>query len=71
MRIRELADLTRGLDAAMLEKQMGPFALMQRPASEARINLGRAHGAAATVPLPSTASLLAAPVEFEELQEDR
>ena len=67
MRVRELADLTRGLDVARFEKQMGPFALMQRPASEERVQQGRASRAGMTMPMPSPASLLAAPVEFEEL----
>lgn len=34
MHVRELAALARGLDVAAFERQMGPFALMQRPPPE-------------------------------------
>jgi hypothetical protein len=67
LRVRELAELTRGLDAPAFAKQMGPFALMQRPPSEARVQQGRA-ARGATAPLPVMNEGAAAPVEFEELQ---
>ena len=44
MFVRELADLARGLSAASFEKQMGPFALMQRPPPESRVEQSKAAG---------------------------
>lgn len=42
--VRELAELARRLDASNFERQMGPFALVQRPPSEARIEEAKALG---------------------------
>jgi hypothetical protein len=36
LRVRELAELARRLDATMFQKQMGPFALVQRPRPDAQ-----------------------------------
>lgn len=36
LRVRELAELARRLDAVGFEKQMGPFALVQRPDDQQR-----------------------------------
>ena len=67
LRVRELAGLARRLDAVTFEKQMGPFALVQRPSSKSQVQRVRAAGASATVPLPSMAGYSPAPVDFEDL----
>lgn len=68
MRVRELAALTRGLEPEAFEKQMGPFALMQRPPNELRVQLGRASRAGATVPLPRMTKDAPPPIEFADLE---
>jgi hypothetical protein len=49
MFVRELAELARGLTAATFERQMGPFALMQRPPPESRAVLSKAAGVGTTL----------------------
>lgn len=44
MFVRELAELARRLDAPSFERQMGPFALMQRPPPESRVEQSKAAG---------------------------
>ncbi len=64
LRVRELAGLARRLDVRAFSGQMGPFALMQRPSSDAS---GRGLRLA-TVGLPQQVlEKLPSPVEFEEL----
>lgn len=64
LRVRELAELARRLDAATFAAQMGPFALMQRPGGDGRADKARL----VTVGLPSNVLEKAPPpVEFEEL----
>jgi hypothetical protein len=64
LRVRELAELARRLDATAFAVQMGPFALMQRPGGDIRADRGRL----VTVGLPQKVLEQApAPVEFEEL----
>jgi len=50
--VRELAELVRRLDERAFVKQMGPFALMQRPAPEAREERARADKGGATTQNP-------------------
>jgi hypothetical protein len=50
--VRELATLVRRLNAAQFAQQMGPFALMQRPAPEARVETARIDLESVTQPRP-------------------
>ena len=64
LRVRELAELARKLDATAFATQMGPFALMQRPGGDVKTDKMRL----VTVGLPKNVlERLPAPVEFEEL----
>lgn len=61
LRVRDLAEAARRLDAAAFEAQLGPFALMQRPRVEAPASRHKM----ATLFVKDEE--LAAPLEFEEL----
>lgn len=50
---RELAALAQGLDATAFERQMGPFALMQRPAPDERAEQALKVGAGRTALQPA------------------
>jgi hypothetical protein len=68
LRIRELADLARSLDAAAFERQMGPFVLMQRPTPESLKHLSSRGWQLNTAQLPVVnVKGPPAPVDFEEL----
>ncbi len=51
--VRELSELARRLDAAMFEQQMGPFALVQRPPPDSRVEESKALGQGATSVQPA------------------
>lgn len=68
LRIRELADLARKLDAQAFEEQMGPFALMQRPTPESLKHKSARGWDLATAQLPAVSVKgPPAPIDFEEL----
>jgi hypothetical protein len=63
--IRELCDLARQLDAFMFARQMGPFALMQRPAGPPQ---KAPRWLRSTLPMrPSNVQSEPAPVDFQDL----
>lgn len=49
MRARELAEVVRGLDVKALERQVGPFALMQRPPPDSRAEQAKVAGVRTTL----------------------
>lgn len=51
--VRELAELVRRIDEAAFCRQMGPFALVQRPRPEALVEEGRADTATRTTKHPA------------------
>jgi hypothetical protein len=68
LHVRELKELARGLDAFGFAKQMGPFALMQRPANVSLAPKSRAFSVRGTMPLrPATVKAAPPPVEFQDL----
>lgn len=68
LRIRELADLARKLDASAFTEQMGPFALMQRPPPESLKQPAARAWQLDTAQLPAVnVKGPPVPVDFEEL----
>jgi hypothetical protein len=65
-RVREVIELTRGLDPLQFEQKLGPFALLQRPQADAR--KAKVPKIGSTEPLPLWNQQDPAPVEFEALQ---
>jgi hypothetical protein len=62
--IRELSDVARRLDAFRFARQMGPFALMQRPAGRQKVP----RWLRTTLPMrPSSVQAEPAPVDFQDL----
>lgn len=49
MLVRELAGLARSLNATAFERQMGPFALVQRPPPDSRVEEAKASGPTTTL----------------------
>src|SRR5438552_3629369 len=68
LRIRELADLAKTLDAQTFQDQMGPFVLMQRPTPDSLKYPGMRDWLLNTAHLPAVSVKdLPAPVDFEDL----